>query len=192
MTPTRPLTALSDRELVALTQEGHRDAYGELYHRHYPTILSFLARRLWDRDLVADLVAETFTRGLGGIGSLTDHRGTVAGWFTTIARNLFNDHVKCAHTQRAAPTPVFEDMVDATDVDSAVGLTLLRQELDAGLARLRPQHRASLVLRYYRDLSSTEMAVELGCRVAAAKAMQHRAVVALRAVLPPELVEYLR
>lgn len=54
------------------------------------------------------------------------------------------------------------------------------------LATLTPRQRAVLVLRYYEDMSETEIAATLGIAAGTVKAHAHAALVALRARVPVE------
>ena len=66
--------------------------------------------------------------------------------------------------------------------DSAIDLAL-RDQLDRGFRRLKPDQRAVLVLRHYLDLTIEETADAMGVPVGTAKSRLHRATSAMRAVL---------
>jgi RNA polymerase sigma-70 factor (sigma-E family) len=66
--------------------------------------------------------------------------------------------------------------------------TDLRLSMREALLRLSPAHRTILVLRYYEDLTETQVATVLGCSVGSVRSRTHRAVSRLRQLLPsPEL-----
>jgi RNA polymerase sigma-70 factor (sigma-E family) len=71
--------------------------------------------------------------------------------------------------RRPDPSPEFSDL----------GVDHL---LDA-LAVLPPRRRAAVVLRYYEDLSESEIAVVLGVRPGTVKSMLHRSLLQLRGVI---------
>ena len=62
--------------------------------------------------------------------------------------------------------------------------------LDRALARLTPRQRATVVLRFYEDLTERDTAVVLGVSVGTVKSQTHAALARLRAVAP-ELAELL-
>ncbi|MFF6995363.1 SigE family RNA polymerase sigma factor [Streptomyces sp. NPDC008313] len=62
----------------------------------------------------------------------------------------------------------------------------LRITVGQALARLTPRQRTMLVLRYFEDLSETEVAGILGCSVGTVRSTTHRSLARLR-TLAPEL-----
>lgn len=50
----------------------------------------------------------------------------------------------------------------------------------AGLAKLRPRHRAAVFMRYYLDLSEVDIAEALGCRPGTVKSLLHRGLRAMK------------
>lgn len=58
-----------------------------------------------------------------------------------------------------------------------------RSRLEAALARLTPRQRAAVVLRYYQDMSETQVAEALGCPVGTARSHTSRGVARLRQIL---------
>ena len=78
------------------------------------------------------------------------------------------DPLRPDRSRRAATTP---SAVDDHD------------QLDRGFQRLKPHHRAAIVLHFYLDLSVPDVADALGVPVGTAKSRIHYAVEALRAAL---------
>lgn len=82
-----------------------------------------------------------------------------------------------------------------TSADEAVqadlsGNTDVRLAMRAALRRLPPAQRTVLVLRYYEDLTETQVAEQLGCSIGTVRSRTHRAVARLRELLPDvELLE---
>lgn len=75
----------------------------------------------------------------------------------------------------AAPPESVDRGIDSDDID-------LRLMLRQALARLTPRQRATLVLRYFEDLSEAEVARLLGCSVGTVRSTTHRSLARLRAV----------
>ncbi|GAB3383648.1 SigE family RNA polymerase sigma factor [Micromonospora halotolerans] len=85
-----------------------------------------------------------------------------------------------------------------TGADEAVqpdtsGGTDVRLAMRAALRLLPPAQRTVLVLRYYEDLTETQVAEALGCSVGTVRSRTHRAVTRLRQLMPDvELLEVRR
>lgn len=60
----------------------------------------------------------------------------------------------------------------------------LRITVGQALARLTPRQRTMLVLRYFEDLSETEVASVLGCSVGTVRSTTHRSLSRLRRLAP--------
>jgi RNA polymerase sigma factor (sigma-70 family) len=170
--------------LVTAAQAGDRDAFGQLYARYAGGVSRFVGNRLRDRGTVEDLTSETFVRALRRIDSVTDQGPDVGTWFTTIARNLVLDHVKSsryrlerATAQLPEPSPARDDRGPeqvVIDKDTAA-------ELHRHVARLPDAQQECIRRRFLRELSVGETAAAMGRGEGAVKALQHRAIVGLRA-----------
>ena len=80
------------------------------------------------------------------------------------------------HLRLVASTPATYD-----DPDVA-----LKQAVAAGLARLEPDLREALVLRYFADLTVPQIAEATGIPEGTVKSRLHRAIAVMRDLLPPE------
>jgi len=63
-----------------------------------------------------------------------------------------------------------------------------RIELIRALGELAPRQRAALVLRYFDDLSESEVASTLGCSIGTVKSTTSRALEKMRALIPEQRV----
>ncbi|WP_327030374.1 SigE family RNA polymerase sigma factor [Micromonospora sp. NBC_01740] len=80
--------------------------------------------------------------------------------------------------ERLDPEPSDQPGDDHSDT------TALRLTLAAALRQLTPRQRAVVVLRFYEDLTETQVAEVLGCSVGTVKRHGHDAVRRLRAIAP--------
>jgi RNA polymerase sigma-70 factor (sigma-E family) len=85
-----------------------------------------------------------------------------------------------------------EVVVDVRDTPSPAGTAAVdrRLLLDHALAQLTPRQRATVVLRFYDDLSERDTAELMGVSIGTVKSQTHAALARLRA-LAPELAELL-
>jgi RNA polymerase sigma-70 factor (ECF subfamily) len=144
---------LDDETLYGQVLAGDENALGELVRRYHSPLYKFLCRFTGDALLADDLTQETFTR-------LITYRGETPKrfkpWAYTIASNLARDHFRSAHYR-------YEHLTDFND--DAEGLSDdfnfapdERSEVVGALAKLSPEHREVLILRFYHDLKLEEIA----------------------------------
>jgi RNA polymerase sigma-70 factor (ECF subfamily) len=176
-------------DLVRRAQEGDAEGFGLLYDQYVDVVFRFLHHRVGDRTTAEDLTSETFVRALRRIDSLSFQGRDVGAWLVTIARNLVLDHVKSSRYRLEVSTADMRDADRATDgPEEAVFQRLTSAALMAGVQQLSDDQRECLVLRFLQGLSVAETAAAMGRKDGAVKALQHRAVRRLAALLPEGLL----
>jgi RNA polymerase sigma-70 factor (sigma-E family) len=102
--------------------------------------------------------------------------------------NLALDGAKRRHRHRSeldlGNRLVMEDRHDAAAAH-ALGMVETTSELVDALGALAPRQRATLVLRYFEDLSEAQVAEIIGCSVGTVKSTTSRALERLRKTLVP-------
>lgn len=173
--------------LVAAAQRGDRDAFGQLYRRYAGEVGRFLRSRTGDRVLAEDLTSETFLRAWRRIGSVSDQGRDVGAWLTTIARNLTVDHVKSSRYRLERSTAELPDRGpvsgDGRGPEQAVIEKETAAELWGHVARLPRDQQECLRLRFGQGLSTADTAAAMGRTDSAVRALRHRAIGGLRAVV---------
>lgn len=85
-----PPPALSDRQCMALAQDGDTEAFGILYRRHRGAVNAVCRRFLGDPHTAEDAVQEVFARALKALPDSGPDMN-VRSWLKRIARNLCID-----------------------------------------------------------------------------------------------------
>ncbi len=174
--------------LVSAAQGGDPEAFGRLYDRYVDLVFRYVLHRLGDRALAEDITSETFLRALRRIGSLSYQGRDPGAWFLTIARNLVLDHLKSGRHRLELVTG---ELPDADRVTEGPEPAVLRQVTNAELLRcvrrLPAEQQECIVLRFLQDMSVADTARVMGKNEGAIKALQHRAVRRLAALLPEGL-----
>jgi RNA polymerase sigma-70 factor (ECF subfamily) len=158
-----------------------KQALLEIYERHSPEIFRYACRMLDDKDLAEDCVADTFLRLLIAV-----HGGILAenlrAYLYRIAHNWIIDHFR----RQPPPTISLKENVHPDSEGSVphlVGQELDRQRIRAALLQLSLEQRQVIELRFMENWSHNEVAVAVGKTVEATRALQYRAVEALRQIL---------
>jgi RNA polymerase sigma-70 factor (TIGR02952 family) len=175
--------------LVRAAQAGDAEAFGRLYDHYVTMIHRYVYHRVGDRAFAEDVTSETFVRALRRIDSLSFQGRDVGAWLVTIARNIIRDHVKSSRYRLEVTTADMRDADRATDgPEDAVVQHLTNEQLLICVQQLNPEQQECIVLRFLHGLSVAETAAIMGKKDGAIKALQHRAVRRLAALLPEGLL----
>ena len=170
---------MTDEELLVAAATDPA-AFAALYRRHAPGLLAWCARRAGgDRELAADLVAETFAAALEGCGRYRPERGPAAAWLYGIARNQASQAARRGAVERRAlarlgiERPAIEDaeFERALARDPAVG---------AALGELPSDQRAAVFARVVDDHDYDRIAADTASTPAAVRQRVSRGLAALR------------
>jgi RNA polymerase sigma-70 factor (TIGR02952 family) len=175
--------------LVRAAQAGDAEAFGRLYDHYVTMIYRYVYHRVADRAFAEDVTSETFVRALRRIDSLSFQGRDVGAWLVTIARNIIRDHVKSSRYRLEVTTADMRDADRATDgPEDAVVQHLTNEQLLICVQQLNAEQQECIVLRFLNGLSVAETAAIMGKKDGAIKALQHRAVRRLAALLPEGLL----
>lgn len=172
-------------------------ALSEFYRAHVGEVTRFVARRVADPHLAADLTAEVFLAAIEAAGRYRGSSGGPRTWLFAIARHVIAAEFRRSAMQRRAESQIAgRRLLEADDVDRLTAkIDAARQvrRLHEELRALPDTERAVLELVAVDGLSVTEAAAALGIRPVTARVRLHRARRALRpesfrAVIETEVV----
>jgi len=143
-------TEISDE---ALLRSPDPEAFGIFYARHLQAVTGYFARRVGDRELAADLTAETFASALVAKRRFVAGGAPAVAWLYAIAARRLTDHRRRSASRRRTleamacePAPVSEEPLVMLDA--------------AGLLRHLPAEQREAVVahvvhgRAYEDLAA--------------------------------------
>jgi len=157
------------------------------YLEHVEDLQRFVARRVGDRERVADLTAEIFLAAIDSAHRYRPGRGTPKAWLYGIARVLVaNDRRRrgrewAREQQLRGSTLLAEE--DAARMDARIDAAAQARRLYAAMDRLSEDERAVMELVALDELTVAEAAAAAGVRPVTARVRLHRARRKLRAEL---------
>jgi len=163
--------------LVARAQQGDADAFGALYDRYQPDILRYLLHHVRDRETAEDLTQHVFLRAWQAIPRYQQRSVPFSAWLYRMARNRMIDHFR---TRRPTVDIALLDFPEPAESEARVLAAERRVLLERGLARLSPNHREVLVLRFVLEHSAAEIGAIMGRKEVTVRGLQLRALRALR------------
>jgi RNA polymerase sigma-70 factor (ECF subfamily) len=158
-----------------------RQALAGLYEQHSPGIYRYAYRLLGDQDLAEECVAETFSRFLNALQKGHRPEQNMQAYLYRIAHNWVTDHYR-----RQPPTVSLdndEHRDPESDLDHVIHVKLERERVRSALLRLPDEQRRVIVLRLLEQWSHEQVASTIGKSVEATRALQSRALAALRRML---------
>lgn len=183
---SQPTTDDEDNTLVALAQNGDRDAYDQLMLRHQPGIATLMTRFSHDPGVVEELTQTVF---VNAYLSLKNYRpqAPFAHWLRVLASRAGYDHWRREY-RASASQPFDENLHAGVAVSSGPGLVAAGREgcqeaLKRVMARLNPEERQVLFLIYVDGMSVAEAAAVMGWNSAMTKMRSYRARLKLRKLL---------
>lgn len=171
---------LTDQQLVVLALDGDATAFEHLFNRYRGSMLQlYIQRTGGNRDDADDLLQETFLKVYLNLERYNPSY-TFGQWVYTIARNTFVDYLRkrkdnlsidkfpkdqsSMSPQSLLPTPE-ESIINSQQ----------HAQLEMYLEKMTPKYRKLIELRFFRDYSYEEIAVELGKPLGTVKTQIHRA-----------------
>jgi RNA polymerase sigma factor (sigma-70 family) len=138
------------------------------YRRHLPAVLSFILRRIGDRELSADLAAEVFAAALQARSTFDPERGTARGWLCAIASNKIVDshrrgQVDDACRRRLGVAAIALEDEDLNRVDEIAAASDAVGSPTRLLAGLPGKTRAAVAARVLDEREYADIAAELNC-----------------------------
>jgi RNA polymerase sigma-70 factor, ECF subfamily len=181
-----PPADLSD--LVGRAQSRDPGAISELYDRYAGMILRYIYLRVDEHELAQDLTQEVFIKVIHGIARF-EYRDekSFLGWLYTIASNVLSSHQR-RRRLRSTSFDSQEDLIDQGSQDNARTITD-RVALQQALGQLTKDQQQVVALRFFADMSNSEIAGLLRRTEGAIKALQHRALQSLQRILNREAEE---
>lgn len=156
-----------DASLVERCLKGDETAWDDLVRAHTRRIYG-LCYRFTNSDAEAqDLTQEVFLRIYRSLGSFRADEGSLVTWIARVTRNLLIDHYRRTRQDRVTDSiegqlPILEERLDsAARPERALAGREASEILQAGLQKLSPDLRETVILRDLQDMEYREIALIL-------------------------------
>jgi RNA polymerase sigma-70 factor, ECF subfamily len=176
----RPVGRAGDGALVRAAQRGSEAAVEELFARHWPDAYRTALLIAHDRAAAEDIAQEAFLAALRALPRF-DRSRPLRPWLHRIVVNRAIDWARARRLRREVDVEALPE-VAAPPARDDLGLGAL----GVALARLSPEHRAVVVMRYLLELTPGEIAAALDLPRGTVNSRLRRGLDALGAVLEAE------
>jgi len=153
----------------------------KIYEQYSPKLFRYAFRLLGDKDLAEECVAETFSRLLSTVQNGSGQIDNIQAYLYRISHNWATDHYR---ERRPEQSYELEEHSDPFANPSTIVASQLEQEcVRQALFRLTREQRQVIVLRFLEDWPHEKIAGLIGKNAEATRALQYRALAALRGML---------
>jgi RNA polymerase sigma-70 factor (ECF subfamily) len=168
------------------------DRFEAFYREHVEAVQRFVARRVADPHVVADLTAEVFIAVIKSAHTYRADRGSVVGWLYGVAHNVVSaERRRKAREHRANERAAGRRELTGEDVariEERIDAEAHARKLGAAMDQLSKGERAVLELVVLDGLTVKDAAHALHVQPVTARVRLHRAKRALRDHLTPPTV----
>lgn len=173
-----------------ITAMAHDSAAFERFYREYVNqVMRFIARRVDDPQLVADLTTDVFLAAVESARGYRPGRGAPLAWLYGVARNVMaHDFRRRIRYWKAAQEVSGRALLADTDIAAMIDridAEARSRELHRAMAALSAKDRAVLELVALDGLDVIDAAAVLRIRPGTARARLHRARKAMRTMVAP-------
>lgn len=165
---------------VEALRRGSDDAWIDLYRTLAPTIIGYArARGAADPE---DIAGEVFTQVVRDLPRFEGDETALRSWIFTIAHRRVLDSARRARRRpvELAPPERLEAEAGAVDGEALAAASLDQASVLRLMRQLTEEQQTVVLLRVIGDLTVEEVAVVMAKRPGAVKALQRRALAALR------------
>lgn len=164
------------------------DALEAFYRDHVEAVQRFVARRVSDPHLAADLTADVFLAAVDSAASYDPRRGPVTAWLYGVGRNAIaaeaRRRARELHTVRRIEGRRLLDPGALARIEERLDAERESRRLHRAIAELPEEDRALLELVSLDGLSIADAARVLGVKPATARVRLHRSRARVNASLP--------
>jgi RNA polymerase sigma-70 factor, ECF subfamily len=171
----------AERRLAARLAARDPEALAVLYRGYGAATFGLLLRLLGDRATAEDVQQSVFVEVWKRGAEYDPERAGLLTWLLTIARSRGIDQLR-----KRLPEPRDPHDADVRSVESEADALLDRWRVAHLLARLPDDERSLLRMRFYEDLSQSEISAATGIAMGTIKARMVRGLARLREMIDAE------
>lgn len=167
--------------LIARAQNEDVEAFGAIYDRFFDSVYAYVLRQVGSATDAEDITSAVFLEVYEKIGDFQWRGAGFSAWLFRIARNDVRDHFRRTgrHRHREIDAEIEEIPAQAT-VDQLVERSWSEQRLREAVDQLSEEQRRVILLKLALNFSNRQIGEVLLKSEGAVKALQHRALLALR------------
>lgn len=176
---------MEEKDLIKKAQNGDREAFGKLYKTYFKKIYRYCSFNTKDDELAKDICQETFVKAWKKIKDFKmQENWSIQAFLFTIARNLIIDH---SRKRKEFNIEKFEDNIESKeDLFASVDKKENVQKIKIALSNLEEIEKQIIILRYFEEMDTKEVAKIVGSKDGAIRVRIHRILEKLKIIMENE------
>jgi RNA polymerase sigma-70 factor, ECF subfamily len=181
---------VTDAELIIASRKDPA-AFRELYDRWADRLLAYIYRRVFDAEVAADLLAETFAVAYERRSRFRDVGKPGGAWLYGIAARELSHWFRSQEIERRAVRRLGIEVPELDDesiarIEALADVAAHRDALAEALGQMTGGERAAVELRVVGELPYSEIATRLDCTENTARQRVHRGLARLNNLMQME------
>lgn len=149
-----------EKILIKKAQEGDADAYGQIYKKYFHKLYRYCKFNTKSDEHAKDICQESFVKAWKKIKDFkTEGQWSIQAFLFTIARNLIIDATR---RKKEFSLEEYEDLPSSQDLYEEVDRQEEIKRVRNVLSKLDDLERQIILLRYFEEMPSAEVAHVLG------------------------------
>ena len=163
-----------DPDVTLRAGRGDLSALSQIYERYADEIYRYIYRRIGNAEEAEDIQSDVFLKMLEAISEYQDRGYPISAWLYRIAHDRVVDALRRRRKYRTISWDTWVGSHDGAEWRSYYAGELSAQ-VSAALALLGEDQRKVILLRFFAEMSTDEVANALGKTNKSVKALRHRA-----------------
>ncbi|MGE5041970.1 MAG: RNA polymerase sigma factor [Candidatus Levyibacteriota bacterium] len=170
------------KDLIQKAQSGDRNAFGEIYQLYYKKIYRYCSFNVYDAAAAQDICQETFVKAWIKV---KDFKMEKADWsfqafLFAIARNLIIDR---SRAKKEYALEAYEELESDEDHYEALDKKADIERVRTAISKLEEVERQIVILRFFEEMDSKEVANILKIKDGALRVRQSRVLSKLKNIM---------
>lgn len=136
--------------------------FQEIYEDYYKKVLAYIRARVNDTYAAEDLASDVFFKCYKNIDRYDPAKAAVSTWIFTITNNTLKNYYRDRKPSSSIDNMEGFEIPYEDDFDQAMRLEEIREYLDEALAELDEVKRRILLMRYYDEMKTKDIAETMG------------------------------
>lgn len=151
----------------------------ELYKEYHDKVLGYVMNHVGNKEEAEDITADVFLKACRAFGGFDPDKASVSTWLYTIMRNTLTDHFR----KGTMNEELSEELPSSENIEEHFIASEELEKLAEALKKLDREQQDIIVLRYYEELSLTEISKMLHISYGMIKVKHKNALNALKKLM---------